>query len=88
MLLSCSPYNRVSDRRRSNRRGGRPDPVNWHLAAQRLKVHVQARPAFMSQVRTYSQSGQSITLVVKTVGADEKKRRLRWPISWTVKITR
>ena len=50
-----------------------PDPVigTWQLNVS--KSTFKPGPAFMSQVRTYSQSGQSITLVVKTVGADEKE---------------
>src|SRR5439155_11560296 len=47
-----------------------PDPVigTWQLNVS--KSTFKPGPAFRSQVRTYSQSGQSITLAVKTVGAD------------------
>jgi hypothetical protein len=50
-----------------------PDPVvgTWQLNVS--KSTFTAGPAFKSQTRTYSQSGQSITLVMKTVGADGKE---------------
>jgi hypothetical protein len=50
-----------------------PDPVigTWQLNVS--KSTFKPGPAFKSQARTYSQSGQSITLVVKTVGADGKE---------------
>ena len=50
-----------------------PDPVigTWQLNVS--KSTFKPGPAFKSQVRTYSQSGPSITLVVKTVGADGKE---------------
>jgi hypothetical protein len=50
-----------------------PDPVigTWQLNIS--KSTFTPGPAYKSQVRTYSQSGQSITLVVKTVGADGKE---------------
>ena len=49
-----------------------PDPVigTWQLNVS--KSTFSPGPAPKSQVRTYSQSGQSITLVIKTVGADGK----------------
>ena len=50
-----------------------PDPVigTWQLNVD--KSTFKPGPVFKSQVRTYSQSGPSITLVVKTVGADGKE---------------
>ena|SRR5205807_869106 len=50
-----------------------PDPVigTWQLNVS--KSTFTPGPAFKSQTRTYSQSGQSITLVIKTVGADGKE---------------
>jgi hypothetical protein len=50
-----------------------PDPVigTWQLNVS--KSTFTPGPASKSQVRTYSQSGQSITLVIKTVGADGKE---------------
>jgi hypothetical protein len=50
-----------------------PDPVigTWQLNVSKSTFTLS--PAFKSQVRTYSQSGQSITLVIKTVGADGKE---------------
>ena len=49
------------------------DPVvgTWQLNSS--KSTFTAGPALKSQTRTYSQSGQSITLVMKTVGADGKE---------------
>ena len=49
------------------------DPVvgAWQLNSS--KSTFTAGPALKSQARTYSQSGQSITLVMKTVGADGKE---------------
>jgi len=49
------------------------DPVvgTWQLSGS--KSTFTAGPALKSQTRTYSQSGQSITLVMKTVGADGKE---------------
>jgi hypothetical protein len=49
------------------------DPVvgTWQLNGP--KSTFTAGPALKSQTRTYSQSGQSITLVMKTVGADGKE---------------
>jgi hypothetical protein len=48
------------------------DPVvgTWQLNGS--KSTFTAGPALKTQTRTYSQSGQSITLVMKTVGADGK----------------
>jgi hypothetical protein len=48
------------------------DPVvgTWQLDAS--KSTFTAGPAIKSQTRTYAQSGQSITLVMKTVGPDGK----------------
>jgi len=45
-----------------------PDPVigTWQLNVS--KSAFKPGPAFKSQVRTYSQSAQGITLVIKTVG--------------------
>jgi hypothetical protein len=50
-----------------------PDPVvgTWQLNAS--KSTFTSGPAIKSQTRTYSQSGQSIALVMKTVGADGKE---------------
>jgi hypothetical protein len=50
-----------------------PDPVvgTWQLNVS--KSTFTSGPAVKSQTRTYSQSGQSITLVMKTVGADGKE---------------
>jgi hypothetical protein len=50
-----------------------PDPVvgTWQLNGS--KSTFSAGPALKSQTRTYSQSGQSITLVMKTAGADGKE---------------
>src|SRR5438046_10761670 len=49
-----------------------PDPVigTWQLNIS--KSTFTPGPAYKSQVRTYSQSGQSIALVIKTVAADGK----------------
>ena len=49
------------------------DPVvgTWQL--NNSESTFTAGPALKSQTRTYSQSGQSITLVMKTVGADGKE---------------
>ena len=49
------------------------DPVvgTWQLNA--AKSTFTSGPAIKSQTRTYSQSGSSITLVMKTVGADGKE---------------
>jgi hypothetical protein len=50
-----------------------PDPVvgTWQLEVP--KSTFTSGPALKSQTRTYSQSGPSITLVMKTVGADGKE---------------
>jgi hypothetical protein len=50
-----------------------PDPVvgTWKLDVS--KSTFTAGPAIKSQTRTYSQSGKTITVVIKTVGADGKK---------------
>src|SRR2546421_8859401 len=50
-----------------------PGPVigTWQLNVS--KSTFKPGPAHKSQTRTYSQSGQSITLVIKTVGADGKE---------------
>jgi hypothetical protein len=50
-----------------------PDPVvgTWKLDAS--KSTFTGGPAIKSQTRTYSQAGKTITLVMKTVGADGKK---------------
>ncbi|MDB6046689.1 MAG: hypothetical protein JWM63_5240 [Gammaproteobacteria bacterium] len=50
-----------------------PDPVvgTWQLDVP--KSTFTSGPALKSQTRTYSQSGPSITLVMKTVGADGKE---------------
>jgi hypothetical protein len=50
-----------------------PDPVigTWQLNVS--KSTFTPGPAFKSQVRTYSQSGQSIAVVIKTVHADGKE---------------
>ncbi len=50
-----------------------PDPVigTWQLNIS--KSTFTPGPAYKSQVRTYSQSGQSIALVIKTVAADGKE---------------
>ncbi len=50
-----------------------PDPVigTWQLNLS--KSTFKPGPAFKSQVRTYSQSGQSIAVVIKTVRADGKE---------------
>jgi hypothetical protein len=50
-----------------------PDPVvgTWQLNVS--KSTFTSGPAVKSQTRTYSQSGQGITLVMKTVGADGKE---------------
>jgi hypothetical protein len=49
-----------------------PDPVvgTWQLNPS--KSTFTSGPAVKSQTRTYSQSGQTITLVMKTVGPDGK----------------
>jgi hypothetical protein len=49
---------------------GAPDPVigTWKLNAS--KSTFTAGPALKTQTRTYSQSGPTITLVMKSVGAD------------------
>jgi hypothetical protein len=49
------------------------DPVagTWQLNVSKSKF--TAGPAIKSQTRTYSQSGPSITLVMKTMGADGKE---------------
>src|SRR6478672_4177277 len=49
------------------------DPIvgTWQLNAS--KSSFTAGPAIKSQTRTYSQSGRSITLVMKTIGADGKE---------------
>ncbi|HEY5810018.1 MAG TPA: hypothetical protein VIT67_18745, partial [Povalibacter sp.] len=49
---------------------GAPDPVigTWKLNAS--KSTFTAGPALKTQTRTYSQSGSTITLVMKSVGAD------------------
>jgi len=53
------------------------DPVvgTWQLNAS--KSTFTAGPAPKSQTRTYTQSGSSITLVMKTVGADGKEATLQ-----------
>ena len=53
------------------------DPVvgTWHLNVS--KSTFTAGPAPKSQTRTYTQSGSSITLVMKTVGADGKESTLK-----------
>jgi hypothetical protein len=50
-----------------------PDPVvgTWQLNPS--KSTFTAGPAVKSQTRTYSQSGQSITLIMKTMGPDGKE---------------
>jgi hypothetical protein len=50
-----------------------PDPVvgTWKLDVS--KSTFTAGPAIKSQTRKYSQAGKTITLVMKTVGADGKK---------------
>jgi hypothetical protein len=50
-----------------------PDPVigTWQLNVS--KSTFTPGPAFKSQTRTYSQSGQSITAAIKTVRADGKE---------------
>jgi hypothetical protein len=50
-----------------------PDPVigTWQLNVS--KSTFTPGPAFKSQTRTYSQSGQSITAAIKTVHADGKE---------------
>src|SRR6266853_679113 len=50
-----------------------PDPViaTWQLNVS--KSTFTPGPAYKSQTRTYSQSGPSITLVIKTVAADGKE---------------
>jgi hypothetical protein len=50
-----------------------PDPVvgTWQLNPS--KSTFTAGPAFKSQTRTYTQSGPTITLVMKTVTADGKE---------------
>jgi len=50
-----------------------PDPVigTWQLNV--AKSTFKPGPAFKSQVRTYSQSGQSIAVVIKTLHADGKE---------------
>ena len=50
-----------------------PDPVigTWQLSA--AKSTFTAGPAIKSQTRTYSQSGNEITLVMKSTGADGKE---------------
>jgi hypothetical protein len=52
---------------------GAPDPVigTWQLNVS--KSTFTPGPAPKSETRTYSQSGQSITLVIKRVGADGKE---------------
>jgi hypothetical protein len=53
-----------------------PDPVigTWQLNVS--KSLLTAGPG-VNEVRTYSQSGQSITLVIKTVGADGKETTIQ-----------
>ena len=53
------------------------DPVvgTWQLNV--AKSTFSGGPAPKSQTRTYTQSGSSITLVMKTVGADGKESTLR-----------
>ena len=53
------------------------DPVvgTWQLNVS--KSTLTPGPAPKSQTRTYTQSGSSITLVMKTVGADGKESTLR-----------
>lgn len=53
--------------------GASPDPVigTWQLNVARSAF--ASGPAFKSQTRTYSQSGESYTLIVKTVRADGKE---------------
>lgn len=53
------------------------DPVvgTWQLNAS--KSTFTAGAALKSQTRTYTQSGSSITLVMKTVGADGKESTLK-----------
>jgi len=50
-----------------------PDPVigTWQLNVS--KSTFKPGPAFKGQTRTYSQSGQSITVAIKTVRADGKE---------------
>ncbi len=50
-----------------------PDPVvgTWQLNPSKSKL--TSGPAIKDQTRTYSQSGPSITLVMKTVGPDGKE---------------
>jgi hypothetical protein len=50
-----------------------PDPVigTWQLNVS--KSTFTPGPAYKSQTRTYSQSGQSITVVIRTVRADGKE---------------
>src|SRR3977135_4253384 len=50
-----------------------PDPVvgTWQLNSS--KSTFTAGPAFKSQTRTYTQSGPTLTLVMKTVTADGKE---------------
>jgi hypothetical protein len=53
------------------------DPVvgTWHLNVSKSTFTAGAAPK--SQTRTYTQSGSSITLVMKTVGADGKESTLK-----------
>jgi len=54
-----------------------PDPVigSWELNVAKSKV--TSGPALKSQSRTYSQSGDSITVVIKSVGADGKEATMQ-----------
>jgi hypothetical protein len=50
-----------------------PDPVVGIWVLDVPKSSFTAGPAFKGQTRTYSQSGESITLIMKTVGPDGKE---------------
>ena len=54
-----------------------PDPVigTWQLNVAKSKF--MSGPALKSQTRTYSQSGDSISLVIKSVGADGKEATMQ-----------
>jgi hypothetical protein len=54
-----------------------PDPVigSWQLNVAKSKF--TSGPALKSQTRTYSQSGDSITVVIKSVGADGKETSMQ-----------
>jgi hypothetical protein len=54
-----------------------PDPAmgNWELNVAKSKF--TAGPAVKSQSRTYSQAGDSVTVVIKSVGTDGKETTMQ-----------